>query len=240
MRFGKIAFAIGMIASGVLAIASRDLYPSWTPALIPTHGMLAYACGALMVLGGIGLMIDRTAALSARVLFVFTLAWLVVIKVPPLFTGPQLGLQWLNWGKIAVVVAGAWTLATTNGTQLRAARYLMGVGIVPIGISHFVYTRIAVNMVPAALPFHPAWVIFTGIAHIAAGLAVVAGVLAWPATLLEAGMLTAFMLLVWLTPVLAAPSDVKRWVPLISTLVTAAGVWAVASKMPRSGKSLGQ
>jgi len=233
MKFGKIAFAIGMIASGVLAIAKRDLYPSWDPTWIPSHTALAYACGTLMVLGGIGLVINRTAAISARVLFAFTLFWLVLIKVPYLVTGPQPGLQWLNWGKIAVVVAGAWTLATTNETQLRAARYLMGVGIVPIGISHFLYIPIAVNMVPGVLPFHSAWVIFTGIAHIAAGLAVIAGVLVWLATMLEASMITAFMVLVWLAPAFAAPGDLNRWVPVVSTLVTAAGVWAVVSKMPR-------
>lgn len=234
MPFGVIAFAIGMIASGVLAIANRNLYPSWDPVWLPAHTVLAYASGALMILGGAGLLMKRTAALSARVLFVFTLAWLVVIKVPYLFTGPTFGLQWLNWGKIAVVVAGAWTLATTNPTQLRAARYLLGIGIVPIGVSHFLYVPIAVTMVPAVLPFHPAWVIFTGIAHLAAGLAIVAGVLAGLAVVLEASMLTAFMVFVWLVPAFSAPSDLTRWVPFVSTLITAAGVWAVASKMPRA------
>jgi hypothetical protein len=86
-------------------------------------------------------------------------------------------------------------------------------------------------MVPAVLPFRPAWVIFTGIAHIAAGVAVLVGVYARLAAILEASMITAFMFLVWMTPALAKPGDVSLWVPVVVTLAVAGGVWAVAGKM---------
>jgi uncharacterized membrane protein len=184
-----------------------------------------------MVLGGIGLLVKRTAALSARVLFVFLLLFLVLLKTPVLLAQPRLELHWLDYGELAVIVAGAWTLATTNETQIRAARYLMGAALLPIGLSHFFYIKIATPMVPAVLPFRPSWVILTGIAHIAAGVAVLAGVLMWLASVLEAGMVTAFALLVWVPPMLAKPSDVTRWVPIVVTLAVAGGVWAVASKM---------
>ena len=231
MSFGQIAFAIGMIASGTLNIVNRDFYAAWVPAWVPTHGWPAYLCGALMVLGGIGLLIKRTAAQSARVLFGFTLLWLVLMNTPRLVTAPQIELNWLAWGQIAVLVTGALTLAATNERQLRAARYLLGVALVPIGLSHFFYLPIATGMVPPVLPFRPAWVIFTGIAHIAAGVAVLIGVYARLATILEASMITGFMVLVWGIPVVAKPGDVSLWVRVVITLAVAGGVWAVASKM---------
>ena len=232
MTFGRIAFAIGMIASGSLTVVNRDFYSAWAPAWVPTHDRPAYVCGALMVAGGVGLLIQRTAALSARVLFGFTLLWLVLMNTPRLFTAPQIELNWLAWGQIAVLVAGALTLAATTEAQLRAARYLLGVALVPIGLSHFFYLTTATGMVPAVLPFRPAWVIFTGIAHIAAGAAVLVGVYARLAIILEASMITAFMLLVWVIPLLAKPGDVGLWVRVVITLAVASGVWAVSSKMP--------
>jgi uncharacterized membrane protein len=234
LNWYQIAFAIGMIASGVLNIVNRDFYSPWDPIApwaAPAHVWLAYAYGVIMVLGGIGLLVKRTASLSARVLFVCLLLFLVLLKTPVLLSQPLLELSWLDYGEIAVIVAGAWTLATTNETQVRAARYLMGAAVIPIGLSHFVYIKIATPMVPAILPFRPSWVIFTGIAHIAAGVAVLAGVLVRLATVLEAGMVTAFAVLVWMGPMLAKPSDVSRWVPIVVTLAVAGGVWAVASKM---------
>lgn len=234
MGFGQIAFALAMIASGVLNLVNRNFYSPWdpiAPLAAPAHVWLAYASGASMVLGGIGLLIKRTAALSARVLFVFLLLFLVLLKTPVLLSDPRTELHWLDYGQIAVFVAGAWTLATTNDTQLRAARYLLGAALVPIGLSHFFYLKIAVPMVPAALPFRPAWVIFTGTAHVAAGVAVLVGVLARLATILEASMVTAFGVFVWLIPLLTKPSDFNVWVEEIVTLAVAGGVWAVASKM---------
>lgn len=232
MNFGQMAFAIGMIASGVLNIANQDFYASWVPAWIPTHGVVASVCGALMIAGGIGLLMRKTATIAARVLLGFTGLWLVLMNTPRLFAGPQNELNWLAWGEIAVIVAGALTLAASNEGQLRVARYLMGAAVLPIGLSHFVFLSMGSTMVPGGLPYHKAWVIFTGAAHMAAGLAILTGVLARLATILESGMVTAFAPLVWLIPAIEHPGDMRRWAPFVVTLAVAGGAWAVASKMP--------
>jgi hypothetical protein len=87
------------------------------------------------------------------------------------------------------------------------------------------------STVPAILPFRSAWVIFTGVAHIAAGVALLADRLARLAATMEAGMIGAFGLFVRAKPVLAAPGDVKPWIPFVVTVAVASGVWAVASRM---------
>jgi len=224
MSFGQVAFAVGMIVSGLLNLFQGKLESPWdTATWVPGQTVLAYATGALMVAGGIGLLVKRTSALSSRVLFWYLAFWLVVIKIPVVLSAPQNEVLWLNWGQIAVIVAGAWTLATTQASSLRAVRYLFGVAVIPIGLSHFFFLDNAITMVPKVLPFHPAWVIFTGVAHIAAGLGVLLGVKARLATILEASMLTAFAFLVWLHPF--------ELVEFVVTIAVAGGAWAVADKI---------
>src|SRR5579872_4731423 len=89
-RFGQWALAIGMIGFGLITIVSGDFISPWeaVPAWVPARTVLAYACGALMVGTGIGLLIQRTAAISARVLFVYLALWLLLLKTPSLFTAP--------------------------------------------------------------------------------------------------------------------------------------------------------
>ena len=155
---------------------------------------------------------------------------LVLVKTPVVFAEPTIEVRWLDWGQIAVLVAGAWALWAESEKQTRAARDLLGVALLPIGLSHFFYLKIATPMVPAVLPFRPAWVIFTGIAHIAAGIAVLTGVWARVAAILEASMITAFAVLVWMIPLLAAPHDRTLWIQFVVTVAVASGVWAVASR----------
>jgi hypothetical protein len=97
--------------------------------------------------------------------------------------------------------------------------------------------KIATPMVPAMLPYREGWVIFTGIAHIAAGLGLLTGIYAWLAATLEAGMLTAFGVLVWLFPLLGKLSDTNLWVEFIVTIAVASGAFAVASKLPRGANA---
>lgn len=231
MNLGQIAFAIGIIASGILNLASGNFYSPWDPIpkWIPAHPALGSAYGVIMVLAGFGLLVKQTAMLSARVLLATLLVFLLLLKTPVLLSAPFVELSWLDYGEIATLVAGALALAATNDAQLHAARYVLGAALIPIGLSHFYYLKVAEPMVPAGLPYHAAWVIFTGVAHIAAGLAILTGFLAKLAAQLEAGMVTAFGVFVWLPPILEKPGDVSRWVPFVVTIAVANSVWPVAS-----------
>jgi uncharacterized membrane protein len=225
MVFGDVAFAIGMICWGLLNLITRDFAAPWqaVPAGTPGRTVLACACGVLMLAAGVGLLIKRTATVSARVLLVYLVLWLLLLKTPALFTAPKAEVVWLGWSEIAVMVAGALSLAASDETSRRVARYLFGAALIPIGLSHFFYARETASMVPAWLPFHPALVSFTGSAHIAAGLAVLFGVYPRLAATLEAMMITAFTVLVWVPP--------HQWTAVVVSLAIGNGAWAVASRL---------
>jgi uncharacterized membrane protein len=239
MNYGSFAFAVGMIASGVLTIVNRAFYSPWVPVPGFAKGQmwLALISGALMAVFGFGLLLKQSFDISARVLFWFLLAFLIVMKTPPLLAEWQVELHWLDYGQIATLVAGALALSAPTEKQVRWARYLLGAALIPIGLSHFFYLKIATPMVPAMLPYREGWVIFTGIAHIAAGLGLLTGIYAWLAATLEAGMLTAFGVLVWLFPLLGKLSDTNLWVEFIVTIAVASGAFAVASKLPRGANA---
>jgi uncharacterized membrane protein len=234
-RFGQWALAVGMIGLGILTIASGDFIAPWeaVPAWVPARAVLAYACGAVMLGTGLGLLIPRTAAIASRILLGYMILWLLLLKTPSLVLAPQIEASWLGWGEIAVMVAGAMAVdARLNGGPGRLiARYLFGIALPPIGLSHFYYLKETSGMVPGWLPYRSGWASVCGAGHIAAGLGVLFGVYARLAAILEASMITIFTLLVWV------PGIPHTWAAVLISLAIGNGAWAVVGDADLSGRS---
>jgi uncharacterized membrane protein YphA (DoxX/SURF4 family) len=73
------------------------------------------------------------------------------------------------------------------------------------------------------------WVYLTGTGHIAAGLAILFGVLSRLAAVLEAAQITAFVILAHVPAVYDAPGDRVQWAMLVYAAAIAAAVWLVAA-----------
>jgi uncharacterized membrane protein len=242
MTFGQVALAIGMIAWGALTLIAGDFLAPWqgVPVWVPARAILAYGCGALMLLTGIGLLVKQTAALSSRILLAFVVLWFLLLKIPNIFTSPLHEVSWLGAGEIAVIVAGTWTVyATLNHRDAHWVRYFFGMALIPIGLSHFYYFQATSGMVPSWIPLRPAWVALCGAGHIAAGLGVLFGVYPRLAATLEAGMITAFTLLVWLIPAISAPGNLQAWIPVVVSLTIGNAAFAVAESLQWSSSPEG-
>jgi uncharacterized membrane protein len=109
---------------------------------------------------------------------------------------------------------------------------IVGISLVPVGLSHFFYLQTTTNLVPAWLPARVFWTYLGGAAHIAAGLGLLCGVLPRLAARLEAGMLMAFAVLVWIPRVITTPGVHFNWTELLGTWVIGAAVWVVADHAP--------
>ena len=105
------AFALGMIGLGIVTVIYRDFAMVWqpVPAWVPARTFVAFAVGILMLFGGIGLMLRRTAAGAIRVLFPYLIVWML-LKTPALFVAPGMEAVWLGFGELAVLMAGGWVL----------------------------------------------------------------------------------------------------------------------------------
>jgi hypothetical protein len=118
-----------------------------------------------MLFGGAGLLFRATVAWSARILFPYLIVW-TLLKAPALILTPEVEGNWLGFGELAVLLAGGWVLFArlsdlskasplsllTGERGVRIARILFAVWLLPIGLSHFVYVKGTIGLVPAWLP----------------------------------------------------------------------------------------
>jgi uncharacterized membrane protein len=253
-------FAVGMIGLGVLALIFGDFALVWqpVPSWIPGRTVLAYACGVLMLVGGIGLLSKNTARYSVRVLFPYLILW-SLLKVPALLVAPKMEAVWLGFGELTVLVAGGWVLFAklanlpegsllsfaTSDRSLYLAKMLFAVSLIPIGLSHIVYVKPTADLVPAWLPYRVGWAYLTGAGQIACGLGVLFSVFPRLAATAEAAMISLFTLLVWVPAILASPGQRLPWTAFFISWAIASAAWTVAqnvtpkhSALPAKSKSV--
>jgi uncharacterized membrane protein YphA (DoxX/SURF4 family) len=122
-----------------------------------------------------------------------------------------------------------------GGRGVRLARSLYGVALPFFGLHHFVDLAGAAEAVPAWLPFGLGWAFLTGVGHVAAGIAILLGIVPRLAARLEAAMVTAFVVLVHVTGVIAAPRDSLQWTMLVVASAIGAAGWVVARSYTLEG-----
>jgi uncharacterized membrane protein len=240
-------FAIGLIGLGTLSVIYRDFAFDWqrVPAFHPGRDVLAVVCGLFMIGVSVALLFRSTAAIAARCLLPFLLAW-QCLKIPALIAAPQIEAVWLGFGEIAMLFAGGLVLFAriselensksflrhiTGERGVRLAEIIFGVALLPVGLSHLFYAGITASLVPSWLPYRVGFAYLTGVGQMACGLGVLLSVFPRAAAFIETGMLTLFALLVWgpdkwidSTPKMSGAPAGPRF-PLTAFLIT----WIIAA-----------
>ena len=230
---GHVVFAAAMIWLGAMGLAKGDFVQVWLPVpkWVPAREALAYLCAFISLASGIGLLWRRTAAVAARVIFASLMVWLLVLRLPNLFYEKPLVLVAWTFGSTAVMVAAAWVLYVwfAGGDQkgVRIAQVLYGLSLIPFGLAHFMYLDATTVLIPHWLPWPTAWAYFTGAAFIAAGLAVIVGVLGRMAAALSTLQMGLFSVIVWIPRVLAGTLSDFQWGEFVVTWALTAGAWVV-------------
>jgi len=212
-----VLFAIGLIGMGALALFYGDFAMGWQPVApwFPARTALAYVSGVLMVAGGAALFFRATTPWALRILLPYLVIW-QMLKFPALVVAPKIEGVYLGFGELAVLLAGGWTLFarlaefhaprwlawTTGDRGVRIARYYFAVWIIPIGLSHWLYLKPSVDLVPPWLPCKAFWACLAGAGQIASGLGVLFGVFPRVAAWAEAIQISLYTLLIWLPAIL--------------------------------------
>jgi uncharacterized membrane protein len=246
----RLTLAVALIGLAALTFVYGDFTLQWqpVPAWVPDRRFLAYLSGSTLLACGGGLLTTRFSALASRVFFLYSVLWVLLLKVPKVAAAPLIEVNWLGLGEMCVVLACAWAMFAslnnepnvttprfaTGANGLHIARYLFAIALLPIGLSHFVYLTQTVSFVPAWLPYRTGWAYLGGAGHIAAGLGVLFGVLPGLAATLEAAMIGVFTALVWLPAVIAAPTNRLQWTGFVISGFIAAAAWVVAASLSRA------
>jgi uncharacterized membrane protein len=244
----QVIFAALFVWLGVMGLASGGFTAIWSgvPKVMPARTAIAHLTAVVCLVAGLGLLWRGTAALAARLLLGYWLLWALVFRLPLLFREPTSPSVWWVCGETMVMMSGAWILyarwcgpcagrpgAIAAGTTgWRVASVLYGLGLIPFGIAHFTFLARTAELVPNWLPWHTAWAYATGAAFIAAGVAVVIGVLARPAAMLSALQMTLFTLIVWV-PVVLRGANADDWNEFVDSCALAAAAWVVAESWRR-------
>jgi uncharacterized membrane protein len=237
---GSRIYGLAAVLLGAVILAWRDFVATWQPlpAALPQPTVLAYLAGAIFVAAGLALVMrrwERLAALAVAALsLVFAAGWAGRIA-----GAPQVFAMWLGLAEqLAVVLGGIAVIAAGRGRAgptAHGVRVLFGLCLLAFGTAHLLYARETAAMVPAWLPPGTRfWALATGVADIAAGLALLVGPLALVAARLATLMFLGFGALVWLPMLVAMPTDQTTWAGNAINLAIAAGAWTVADLIARA------
>ena len=243
LGFGVALFAASLIAIGITCLSRGGIAAVWSgvPKGLPGRAVVITLSAVISIATGLGVLWRRSAVVTSRVLLAWMAAWMVAFRIPLVFRGPSGTDAWWATGETAAMMTGAWLLyarfarerddakpdflASDNGALI--ARVLFGLALIPFGVAHFTYLQHTADTVPSWLPWRVGWACFTGGTLIAAGVAIVTGVLARLAATLAAWEMTLFTVLVWVPIVVRGP-DAGQWDEFVDSCVLTGVAWLVA------------
>jgi len=250
MGFGWRVYGLGIIALGVLGLTWGDfLLGQPVPKSFPDRTVLAYAAGVLMLVTGVAVEWRRTMVWGAAVL---TAYYTLIVVI--LMNGRVVLAHYGEYGaysgvaeELATAAGGLIIYAASAEIDLLLAARLTRVGQIVFGVcavlfggAHFFYMNMTAPLVPKWLPYSPVfWGYATGVAHIAAGVAILTGVQARLAAILLTIMYASFTPLVHLPTLLADPSSRFEWTENAINLLLTGVAWVVADSLaPRRNAAI--
>src|SRR5665213_4141653 len=247
--FGWRVYGLGVMALAMVCLAWGGFDPGQpVPKDFPDRAALAYAAAVFMLVAGAAVVWRRTAAWGAAAL---TAYYALVVTV--LMNGRLVLAHHTEFGaysgaaeQLAVAASGLIVYAThakldaALATRLtRLGQGAFGVCALLFGGAHFFYMNLTAPLVPRWLPpSREFWAYATGVGHIAAGVAILAGVQARLAAILLTAMYVAFTVLVHSPMLLADPSSHTNWSESALNIALIGAAWVVADSLARSDPAL--
>ena len=217
---GRIIFATGIIALGVLQFFARDYvlgrppvltWPAWAAAM-PGKLAWAYLSGSLVIIAGLAVIFNKKAGLAAIFIGVMFLVYSFLFRHLPAMA------DWINSYKTLALGGGAFIVAVsflkkegsnsgnsfTNNDLILTACIFFSLFFIICGIAHFKFDEfIYKDFIPAYIPARPFWTYLTAVALIAGGVGII-----FTATRKWAAALSGLMILLWFI-LLHIPRTVK-------------------------------
>jgi len=204
----------------------------------PGRAALAYLFAAALVAAAVSVNVRRAAAAGAAGLGGL-FALVVLLHAPEVATHPLVMGAWNGLAEQLALCGGgllAWALLAAPGERAATAhgigRRAVGACLLAFGLAHFFYLDFTAGMVPKWLPpGQTFWAVATGVAHIAAGLAILTQVRARLAAVLLTVMFAGFGILIHAPLLLADPHSHLNWVMNAVNLALTGSAWVMADAL---------
>jgi uncharacterized membrane protein YphA (DoxX/SURF4 family) len=119
----------------------------------------------------------------------------------------------------------------------KIGRLIFAMSLIYFGLAHHFFLPYTVKLVPAWLPpGQTFWAYATAAGHVAAGIAILSGICARPATMLLTAMFIVFALLVHAPRVLFEPHTHFNWAENDVNFALIGAAWAIAASIPAMAK----
>jgi uncharacterized membrane protein len=236
-KFGRLCFAISMIAFGAFHFIAGDFTtgraPVW-PDTIPGKLVWAYVSGIVFILTGLGIMLSKKNAwtlimLSALMIFV----WAFLRYVPILGANLQWGSELTCAGKALALFGGTFAVAASlqDGQEytkksirnqpdsfMLMGSVCLGIFMIIGGIEHFIFVDFVLMLMPTWIPGSLFWVYFAGVALIAGGLGMMIGKTAYLAAALSGTMIFMWFVTLHIPRAVSAGNDMNEWIAVSESL----------------------
>jgi uncharacterized membrane protein len=234
IQLGRHVYGLAAITTGAVGLAWGDFAAVWQPFpdTAPAREAFAYATAGVFLVSGILLQWRGTASIGAAACAALGLMFAFFWFSMRLVTAPEQYVMYNGVSEqLAIGLGGVVVFASLRDSTSVAlvARIVFGVCCVVFGAAHFVYVNETAAMVPSYLPLGGTlWAQITGVCHAAAGLALISGFFALPASRLLTLMFIGFGALVWAPQLLAASGEHVAWAGNAINLSLIGAAWAIA------------
>lgn len=243
----RVVFAAGILALGLQNLLTgnfmMELQP--VPAWVPMRTLLAYLAGSVAVAAAVCIVLGKSVRLAAAALLCLLLSFVLLLHVPRLVANISNGGAWTGALEIFAMAAAACLLATQSPPSQRRwidfvdgtagiARFCFAVTLPAFGVLHFIYRDYVASVIPAWIPAHMFWAYATGVAHIAAGFAIMTNIQARLAATLLTIMFGSWVILLHIPRAAAALDRRPEWTSLFVAITLCGGAWLIAESLARA------
>jgi len=246
MRRAAVPFGMGVTMLGAMTFAFGDVIHGleFIPVSLGAARMpLAYAAGAVLVASGLVVASGRYVRPAAIAIGSVLSLWLLM-HVGGIARNVHSGSEWVCAFETLSLWAAAWAIVAAAPLHSRDGETdapippwisvaSLGVACTVFGVSHFVYIDYVRSVLPAWLPGHTFWGYGTGVAHLAAGLALVTRVRAHLAATLLGVMFGSWVLVLHLPRVVHDPHSQTEWTSMCVALAMCGASWVIAAALAR-------
>jgi uncharacterized membrane protein len=246
VALGPVFIAAPMAVFAAEHFTATKIMAGMVPGWIPGHMFWALLVGVCLIAAALSIAARKQAWLSAALLGVMILLFVLLIHIPNIAGAPHERILWVVALRDLTFSAGAFSLAATEKEAWRpqdrhwvvtAARLVIGVVIVFMGVEQILHPELVpgvplLKSTPVWIPVHLLWGYVSGVVYVICG----AGLLIRKQARLAATWLGLFILLlvilIYVPIVVANPSDIGNAVNyLADTLLLNGTILALAGAL---------